>query len=184
MLFYPLRDAEPQIAWAGNLDEASVSHLLHSAARQEIAKRILAGETAVWVFIKSGDASKDEPRLTLLRKELDRLQSEIELPDQETLEAEEEYRADNPIELKVAFSVIELSTEQAEEIPFIMTLLRSEPDLAGFEQPVAMPILREAVRITLWSVTASIRKPLNRIVVSCAARVRAKSSNKTRASTC
>ncbi|MCA9198570.1 MAG: hypothetical protein KDA87_13575 [Planctomycetales bacterium] len=140
LLFYPLRDTEPQIAWAGNLDQDSVSHLLHSAARQEIAKRILAGETAVWVFIKSGDPSKDEPRLALLRKELDRLQSEIELPDQETLEAEEEYRADNPIELKVAFSVIELSTEQAEEIPFIMTLLRSEPDLAGFEQPVAMPI--------------------------------------------
>ena len=47
LLFYPLRDTEPQIAWAGNLDQDSVSHLLHSAARQEIAKRILAGETAV-----------------------------------------------------------------------------------------------------------------------------------------
>ena len=47
---------------------APLRQLLESPLRREIAKRILAGESAVWVLIESGDAAKDEAALELLKQ--------------------------------------------------------------------------------------------------------------------
>jgi hypothetical protein len=141
ILVYPPGQLDPEsAAWSGPLTSENVSALVDSPARQEIAQRLLDGQSAVWVLIESGDSDQDRKAAELLTRELDRMKSVVELPDRALIEAEDEFRPENPIELRVEFSLIRLSREDSKEKAFIAMLLSSEPDLRDFEEPMALPI--------------------------------------------
>src|SRR5262249_23075664 len=46
--------------WAGPLRDAPLRGLVDSPARRELGKRLLAGESAVWVFLDGGDRAADD----------------------------------------------------------------------------------------------------------------------------
>ncbi|HBC89111.1 MAG TPA: hypothetical protein DCZ94_19405 [Lentisphaeria bacterium] len=56
--------------WAGYLTVQAGELICDSPARREIARRILKGEWAVWLFIKSGNEEKDGRALQILSDEL------------------------------------------------------------------------------------------------------------------
>jgi hypothetical protein len=140
LVLYPgIVDLESMV-WSVPLTAEHVDALLDSPARQEIAKRILAGQSAVWVLVESGDPERDAQVTTLFAEQLARLNSEVKLPSQELIEAEKEFRADNPIELQVEFSLIRVSRDDPREQAFVSMLLNSESDLLEFDEPIALPV--------------------------------------------
>jgi len=66
--------------WSGKLDTAALAQLTNSPARSEIVRRILAGETAVWVLVESGDRAADDAAAAKLAKRLAFLQNVAQLP--------------------------------------------------------------------------------------------------------
>ncbi|HVR83133.1 MAG TPA: hypothetical protein VMU54_02400, partial [Planctomycetota bacterium] len=109
-------------AWRGPLRADAARDLVDSPVRQEIARRILGGQSGVWILLESGDASKDDPAAELLGKELSRLEQSLKLPA---------HHPDDPpllsdLPVKVAFSVLRLSRTEPTERPLVSMLLRSE----------------------------------------------------------
>jgi hypothetical protein len=80
-LYFPVQTSpEKTIAWQGKLDAAAWAQLTTSQARQELAKRILAGESAVWVIVQGSDAAEHEALASRLTKRVTFLESAAQLP--------------------------------------------------------------------------------------------------------
>ena len=126
--------------WQGSLTAKDSTGVIDSPARQEVTKRLIDGQSAVWIFVKTGDAAKDDAAEKLLAEKLELANEKVQLPDQSLIEAEDEFRADNPIDLRVEFSMISIDRNDPTEQPFVAMLLNSEEDIAGFEEPIAIPI--------------------------------------------
>ncbi len=71
-------DATP--AWSGKLDAATLPRITDSPARVEIVKRILAGESAVWVLVESGQKNADDRAASTLEKRLRYLEQVAQVP--------------------------------------------------------------------------------------------------------
>ena len=117
------------VAWAQPLSEAAVTALIDSPARRQIAKRILAGDSGVWVLLECGDKSKDDAAAALLEDELKKVKEQIKLPPVDPNTAVEDFRGDIKVELKVAFSVLRLKRDDPAEAFLVSALLGSEKDL-------------------------------------------------------
>lgn len=139
-MFYPSQANELIPVWDGELNETNVAAVVDSAARVEIRKRLVDGQSAVWVFIPCGDEAKDAAAEKMLAEQLEQMKQIVELPAQDLIEAEEEFQADNPIELRVDFSYVKVDRSDSQEAPFVASLLRSEPDLADLNEPITLPI--------------------------------------------
>lgn len=124
-------------AWKGPLSGESVAKLADSPVRQELIRRLVAGETAVWLFLESGDAEKDEPARKLLEKELKQLEQEVTLPE---LSSSPEDQLLAGVPLRVAFSLLRVSREDPAEQALIEMLLHSESDLAERSDPMVFPV--------------------------------------------
>ena len=138
--FFPPRGPVYEKAWQGTLTADNVNSLVRSPVRTEITKRILDGQSAVWILLKTGDAAKDKMAEELLKKQLSIMNQEVSLPDQSLIEAEDEFRPDNPIELRVEFSLISIAKDDLKEKVFVETLLAIEPDLVEYNEPIAIPV--------------------------------------------
>jgi hypothetical protein len=141
ILLFSVPGAAPWQVWSGPLSEVNIRRLIDSPTRQTIVERILAGDSAVWVLIASGDKAKDDQAEATLRAELARIEKMLTLPAQELLEAEQEFRPETPVQLRIGFSLVRLQKDDAEEAIFRAMLLASEADLVEYqEQPIAVPI--------------------------------------------
>lgn len=136
---YPAVRGAPDVAFSGPLSVANVQALVDSPARREVAKRLLAGESAVWVLLKSGSAAEDEAAARLLGTELKRLEKELQLPEQDP-DAGPMARPVADLPLRVAFSTVSVSREDAAERAFVQMLLGGEGGLAGKQGAIAFPV--------------------------------------------
>jgi len=121
------------VAWSGPLTAETARKLADSPARREVAKRLLEGESAVWLMLDSGDAAKDDAAVATLGTELKKLQETLKLPA---------HAADDPpllsdVPIRVAFSVLRLSRKDPAEAALVTMLQNSE---TGLEGPVVYPI--------------------------------------------
>lgn len=139
LLYYP-GTSDPQLAYSAELNDANVSAVIDSPARKKIVKQLLAGDTAVWVLIESGNRRQDDAAEKTLRRELDRMEKELELPAKEILVNDEFYKPDTQVELRIGFSIVRIGRNDPVEKPFAATLLGSEPELREIKQPIAIPI--------------------------------------------
>ncbi len=136
--FYPKQ--WDRIAWSAELSAESLDRLIDSPMRQEIANRLLSGDSAVWVLLECGRPADDQAAWERLETELKAAEQVVKLPERELIETDDFYRADVQIELKVKFSAIRLSREEARESAFAALLRGSEADLAEFDEPLAIPV--------------------------------------------
>ena len=140
LLLMPLPGRPPWPVWSGPLTDANLRRLLDSPLRQTIVKRILAGESAVWVLVASGQEEADKRAEETLRKELARMEKSLQLPSAEALAMEPSYRPDSAVELRIGFSVVVLKKDDPDEAIFRAMVLASEPDLIDFDEPITVPI--------------------------------------------
>lgn len=123
------------------LKDESLAHLADSPVRQQIAKRLVDGQSAVWIFVPIGDPKQDEAALNVLRSEVQRNQDSLELPEQEDVEGEDALLAEIDIELRLEFSIVTLRRDDPREEHLLKMLLASETDLMELKQPMAFPVL-------------------------------------------
>jgi len=150
-LVTPFDQGPPKIVWRGDLRDKSAlqkyARTVDSPARRQIVERIVAGDTAVWVFLETGDTKADDESFATLQSALRKLEKSLELPEQPTDDvAQELIDPDSTIlfeklELKIAFSTLRLSRRNAAEAAFVEQLLATEEDLADEGlKPMVFPV--------------------------------------------
>ncbi len=128
VLLYPRSMASQTVVWAGPLTDATVQALLGSPVRRPIAPRVPSGDSAVWVFLKSGHGKRDEAAAKRLRGLLAEMEKTLELP----------IPTDD---IKISFSMLYLARKDPAEQVLVNMLLQSEPDLGKHDdQPIAFPV--------------------------------------------
>ena len=133
---YPHSPPNPACVWSGALSAKHIAALLDSPARREIAKRLGNKNTAVWVFLKTGDVKRDAGRLETLEQTLQAMTKTIEIKPLD-IETNEDAK---PVPWDLKFSVLPIDRNDPAEQPFIQMLLKSEGDLSDIDAPMAFPI--------------------------------------------
>jgi hypothetical protein len=121
--------------WAGDL--GALSQQFDSPLRRELVRRLVGGDTAVWLLVETGDPAQDETALNTLQQELPRLQTILKLPEL-TDSPDDILRGSTP--LRIGFSVLRVRRDDPAEAALVNMLLGSEADLAGLSQPLAFPV--------------------------------------------
>ena len=140
MVSFPWKRFAPDSLWSGPMTKDSVDRLLDSPVRREVARRLLQGDSAVWVLLESGDSAKDEAAMERLNARLKHLESTLELPVLNPEDIEEGLISIKEDQLKIGFSTIRLSRDDPYETFFVRNLLGSEDDLTEYDEPIAFPI--------------------------------------------
>lgn len=142
-LLYPSNAQEipDRLVTAVPLSIDAVHQLTDSPVRQKLVSELLSGESAVWIFVPSGNADLDESARSRLNAQVAKSEQELELPPQDEIEADEFFRIENPIELRLGFSVIALDRKDPQEKFFLAMLLGSEADLETTQEPMAFPVI-------------------------------------------
>ncbi|MCH7687685.1 MAG: hypothetical protein IH899_13545 [Planctomycetes bacterium] len=124
-----------------------VDGLIDSPVRREIARRILKGNTAVWVFLESGNTKLDDAKYEILTSRLKHEQSTLKLPEIDPEDIAQGLLLADEADLKVLFSSLRLSPSDPREKMFVDMLLGSEgggelslraDDVRG--KPMAFPV--------------------------------------------
>jgi hypothetical protein len=151
-LFYPptLRQATEKPIWSAPMTEANWQLMIDSPIRQELRKRLLAGQSAVWLLVESGDAEKDDAAAKVVEAGLQAAQEKLKLPDGVLTQDEAKdpsKRHENAdvlvstLPLKIEFSTLRVSRKNAGEAALIAMLMHIEPDLGDYlDEPMVFPI--------------------------------------------
>ena len=139
VLRYPLNGARQGVAWSGALNETHVNALLDSPARQEVARRLLAGDSAVWVVIDSGNESRDSAAAAQLDATLGKLATRLDIELLEDVPTAGNLAKAPPLDVR--YSVLRIHRDDPRELVFREMLIASEDDLYEYaDQPIAFPI--------------------------------------------
>ena len=145
-LMFPHQDTA---LWSGKLDAATLPPLLDSPARQELLKRVLAGDSAVWV-VCTKDADKAEA--DRIEKRLRFLEQVAALPPQDPNDPDSQLGPGPPLKLK--FSVLRLSLDQPEEKLFAAMLAGpKQQDFLTSGTPFAAAVFGKGRVLGSWPLT-------------------------------
>ena len=151
-VYYPqkIRGMELAPIWQGAATVENARKILDSPARRELTKRILAGDSATWILLKSGAPEKDQQSATNLESFLSEAAGMLKIPDGVVTRAKVDAGefVGNPdnilrseVPLKIDFSTIEISRDDPAEEIFLEMLLNLESDLHEFEgDPMVFPV--------------------------------------------
>jgi len=175
---FPSRYGIEQNMWAGELDPAVIDGFLDSPARRELARRLLAGHTGVWLMIDSGNKSADDEAAKALTTAFEKFAKELKLP---VLTDNPEDQLLNPSapKLRVEFSLLRISREDAKEKQFIHTLLNLEEGLTEINEPIAFPIYGRGIALPAFAgkgiteAYGELRQVANFLVGPCSCQVKA-----------
>ena len=134
-LWYPWHRGRTPPVWQGELAPSTVADFLQSPTRKKLVERLTDGQTAVWIFVESGDAEKDKAALALLEEQLETATRELK----EQAEAiPEEYAMPG---VKYEFSILSVSRSDPSERLLMSLLMNSEPDLDEYsDEPMIFPV--------------------------------------------
>lgn len=139
--YYPEKsDLRGNVAYTAPLQAGALSDMVTSPIRREIASRLSAGESAIWILLESGNKEKDQAAREAIERQLALDEEWLKLPSAEEMEIKPEILDNVKIKLRVDFSVLSVSRNDSQEKFLIESLLNSEPDLMDFDEPVAFPI--------------------------------------------
>ena len=141
---YPKHLAIDEPIWSRELKSddstdrfSALAILLDSPTRQEILRRLVSGQTAVWLLVDSGDATKDEVAAETIGRELKKLPQLLELPT--LTDAPEDAIRGGP-KLRIDFSLLRVSRDDDAEQALLAMLLNCESDLSTLDEPIVFPI--------------------------------------------
>jgi hypothetical protein len=137
----PVSSGSTSLVWSGSLAELQVSSLFTSPVRTQIVRSLEGGESAVWVFLESGDEARDNEIFSQVEAEVARLQQTLKLAPIEAADLAE--LSGSPTELTIRFSCVRVSRTDPVEQVFRDILLSVEPDLRDPElisEPMLFPV--------------------------------------------
>lgn len=140
LLLYPRTAHIVPPLWRGTLNELFPETLLDSPARRETKRRLLDGQSGVWLLLPSGNQAKDAVAAKLLAQQIDHANKTLHLPDMTGDEVLKTPASPDSSILRVEFSLLEVARDNPDEAILVRMLLGSEPDLSGFSEPMAFPV--------------------------------------------
>ncbi|MGN6134002.1 MAG: hypothetical protein ACTHOU_05840 [Aureliella sp.] len=130
-------DKQAVNGWHGPLAQFQSKMLLDSPVRRELSKRLLAGDSVVWLLLKSPDAKRNAAVKQLLAGELKQASKTVEFPEGLGLPGSELY---SEIPLLMQFSILEIDPNDAAE-QFLVQLFKGfQPESAAAGQPLLVPV--------------------------------------------
>lgn len=133
VLFPPASWRREEPVWTGKATRANLDLILDSPARRQCAAHLLAGESAVWLLVNSGDAERDENARRLLADSLREAMATLEIPEgvlrpeelatragMEDIDLDDVLRSKIP--LKISFVIEEVDRGDPAEALFLDTL--------------------------------------------------------------
>jgi len=171
VLWYPWQKGRTPPIWQGRLTPSMVTAFLQSPVRQKLVERLTEGQTAVWLFLESGNASKDKAALALLEKELDTVIEELE-EEAESIPPE----LAGP-EIDYEFSILPVSRSDPNEPILLSLLCGSESDLDEYSnEPIIFPVFGRGralyALIGAGINTDNIRETVGFIVGACGCEIK------------
>jgi hypothetical protein len=129
--------ASDNFLWSAPLDEKAVQQLTDSPARREVARRLMQGESVVWVYVETGDKERDHRNVERVEGDLRHLEKTVTLPD---ADPEETVKLLSALPLAVKFSVLRVRRDDAREAFFVQSLLASLKGSVAPTEPLLFPI--------------------------------------------
>lgn len=123
--------------WTGLLNDLNKSGLLNSPAREELASRLLGGDSGVWIVLKSADDAKNQEVIDLLETSLPEIAKTIPFPEGIGLPGSELYSA---IPLDMRFSVLTISADNPDESFLANWLKAIRPQEFANGEPLVVPV--------------------------------------------
>jgi hypothetical protein len=139
-LQFPMAAGLRAPVWEGELDEARLRQLLDSPVRSEIGRRLLAGDSGVWILLESGDGPADDQAAALLKSRLEWVEENLEIAALDPADVAAGLVSVPEAELNVSFSMLRLSRANEAEWALVSMLLGTEGDLREFNEPIALPV--------------------------------------------
>jgi hypothetical protein len=134
VLWYPNSKGRAIPFWTGQFTPAKVEAMIDSPKRRQLAQRLIEGQTAVWIFVESGNGDKDKSAMELISRELDEAMKKLK-----EMAATIAEQLQTP-EVTYKFSILPVSRSDAKEQMFLEMLLKSEPDLHEYsDEPIVFP---------------------------------------------
>ena len=125
----PGADRNAWQVWSGKLDGAQIKALTESPARKEIVRRILGGDSVVWVLVTSGKGDADAAVAAQLDKRLHYLEQITQIPPIDPNDPSSQL-GPGPA-LGVKFSMLRINADDAAEKPFVAMLAGAKADEMG-----------------------------------------------------
>jgi hypothetical protein len=133
---YPAQTGLTMPVWAGPLNSELGSALIDSPARRALVGRLLAGDSAVWLLLESGNKAGDDALAQALENESHQLVSSLSLPERDP--------NDPPIQmdlpLRVAFSTVRIARNDPAERFLLAQLLNWDPRLKAMTNALLFPV--------------------------------------------
>jgi len=149
--------AGPAVLSSGPLEADAVVALPDSPMRREIARRLLKGDSVVWILLECGDRTRDDAAAGMIEPEFRRLEKSIDMPlpegytsDVQPADAagagamapppdvDPRDRVSPAIPMKLAFSSMRLSRHDPTEQVLVKMLLGANPEIGD---PASGPAL-------------------------------------------
>ena len=139
-------------AWTGKTDEVDLEAMSSSPARDKITKRILAGDSAVWVMVECGDEKKDQAFAKRLGKRVEYIESVAAIPEQDPHDPDS--RLGPGPELKVGFTMIRVKKDDPKEKFLVRMLAGPEgEEMLTAKEPFAGVVFGRGRVLGSWSAT-------------------------------
>lgn len=141
VILSPPKWGPSQTTWQGEFTSDNAAMVMDSPARTEISKKLIDGDSVVWVLLECGRKEVDDSAYDVLTTELRKLEATIQLPEIDVEDLGDLSVA--PDALKVAFSSLRISRDDEKERALVEMLLRVESDLLEephVSQPMAFPV--------------------------------------------
>ena len=139
-VFYPAQTGKPVTVWSGKFTKESMALVFTSPARRDLAKRIQAGDNAVWVLLESGNAASDKALRERLEGYLAKLEKNLKLPELKAQDIEAGLISVSADDLSIRFSVLSIAPDDAKESVFRAMLMSAEPDLKDHVGALVFPV--------------------------------------------
>ena len=127
----------PINVWHGPLSEARKLSIVDSPIRKELATRLLAGHSVVWLMLKSKDDAQNEAVRKQLKARFAKMQTELKLPEGVGLPGSELF-SDVPLVLK--FSILEIAPDDTKEQLLVRWLSGFDPQAIQDGEPLLVPV--------------------------------------------
>jgi hypothetical protein len=134
---YPESGDKAPVVWAGKVQKTRLIEQVDSPARRELSRRLMAGDSCVWVVLGSADQEKDQRVAAELEAELKRLEKSLKLPEI----APDGPQLNSPLPLKIRFSVLRVARDDPRETALVRMLKVAEPDLAQSDDTLVIPVI-------------------------------------------
>ena len=129
----PMGGNPPTVIWSGVPDAQTLGTLMDSPVRQELVKRLLAGDSTVFVVVESADKRANEATLAVLEKRIRYLEQVIRLPLIDPNDPSSKLGPGPALALK--YSVLRINASLASEAPLLAMLAGPRSELEKSTEP-------------------------------------------------